>query len=35
VNRQVVEPLLQKVALSGPTSLTADERAVLDRFSAR
>jgi len=35
VNRQVVEPLLQKVALSGPLSLTADERAVLDRFSAR
>lgn len=35
VNREQVEVLLHKAASEGPASLTADERAVLDRFSAR
>jgi membrane associated rhomboid family serine protease len=33
VNRQALEPLLQKVAAGGAASLTPEERVLLDRFS--
>jgi membrane associated rhomboid family serine protease len=35
INRTEVDRLLEKVATSGPGSLTPDERACLDRFSMR